>query len=51
VTWKRNECWGGEGVGTWQEKDLLVEVKESSQEERGGGGEEERLQKAKRGTH
>lgn len=34
VTWRRNECWGGEGVGTWQEKDLLVEVKESSQGER-----------------
>jgi len=34
VTWRRNECWGGGGVGTWQEKDLLVEVKESSQGER-----------------
>lgn len=45
VTWRRNEWWGEERVGTWQEKDLLVEVKESSQ---GEGKEKKRLQQANR---
>jgi hypothetical protein len=49
VTWRRNECWGGEGVGTWQEKDLLVEVKESSQGER-KEERKKRLQQANRAT-